>query len=351
MHRVNVHPIPLAVAALVAGAFAASAELARDTIMIAGSSTILPYANVVAERFQKAYPMFKVSVDSGGTSTGISLFCKGTGPEFIDIANASRPMKSVELAACVKAVVEVKFGYDGVVFASDRKGAEFNFEAKDWFLALAPEIPVGGRLAPNPNTRWNQVNDNFPTWEIAAYIPGESHGTRELFEEKVLAAGCKATGALELLKAKFGDDKKAEKACTQLRKDDGGKHAVDINGDYTETLARIGHNKTGIGVFGLAFYENNRDTLRIATMGGVRPSVETISAGTYPVSRPLFFYIKKAHVGFIPGLKEYATFFVSDKMIGKSGALAEFGLIPLADSEAKPLRDAVEKLTPMAGNP
>lgn len=344
--------IALAAATALAGSLAASPAFARDEIKIAGSSTVLPYAKIVAEQFQKANSKFKVIVESGGSGAGINQFCKGVGPEFIDIANSSRALKSSELEACstagVKEVVEVKFGYDGIVFASDIKGAEFKFEPKDWFAALAPEVVVDGKLVANPNKTWKQVNAAFPDWEIAAYIPGEKHGTREVFEEKVLAAGCKATGADKLLAAKLGDEKKAEKACVQVRKDNGGKHAVDIDGDYTETLARIDGNKTGVGVFGLSFYENNLDKLRVGTMGGVVPSVESISSGKYPVSRPLFFYIKKAHVGVIPGLKEYATFFTSDKVIGKDGPLADYGLVPLPDAEAKAVRNTVEKLTPMA---
>jgi phosphate transport system substrate-binding protein len=345
---VNAHPIALAVAASIAVALTASPALSGDGIQIAGSSTVLPYANFVAGQFRKAYPMFNVSVESGGSGAGIIQFCKGVGRGFIDIVNTSRPIKRTELARCVREIVEVKFGYDGVVFASDRKGAAFNFEPKDWFLALAPEIPVGGRLVPNPNRSWNQVSHAFPKWDIAVYVPGEKHGTRELFEEKVLAPGCKVTGALALLTAKLGDAKKAETACLQLRKDDGGAHAVDIDGDYTDTLARITANKTGIGVFGLAFYENNIDKLRVATMSGVAPSAETISTGEYPVSRALYFYIKKAHVSLSPGLKAYATFFVSSKMIGKTGTLTQYGLVPLPEAEAEAVRETVEQLTPLA---
>lgn len=356
----NTRLIALAAATALAGSLAAAPAFARDEIKIAGSSTVLPYAKIVAEQFQKANSKFKVIVESGGSGAGINQFCKGVGPEFIDIANSSRPIKSTELEACatagVKEVVEVKFGYDGIVFASDIKGAEFKFEPKDWFLALAPEIVVDGKLAANPNKTWKQVNPAFPEWEIAAYIPGEKHGTREVFETKVLQAGCKAAGAEKLIEEKLKADGTAadklagalEKGCARVRKDDGGKHAVDIDGDYTETLARINGNKTGIGVFGLAFYENNTDKLRVATMSGVVPSVETIASAKYPVSRPLFFYIKKAHVGVIPGLKDYATFFVSDKLIGKDGPLAEYGLVPLPDAEAKAVRETVEKLTPMA---
>lgn len=355
----NTRLIALAAATALAGSLAASPVLARDEIKVAGSSTVLPYAKIVAEQFQKSNSKFKVIVESGGSGAGINQFCKGVGPEFIDIANSSRAIKSTELEACaaagVKDVVEVKFGYDGIVFASDIKGAEFKFEPKDWFLALAPEIVVDGKLTANPNKTWKQVNSAFPEWEIAAYIPGEKHGTREVFEQKVLQAGCKASGAEKLIEEKVKADGTAadklagavEKACARVRKDDGGKHAVDIDGDYTETLARINGNKTGIGVFGLAFYENNTDKLRVATMGGVVPSVESISTAKYPVSRPLFFYVKKAHVGVIPGLKEYASFFVSDKLIGTDGPLAEYGLVPLPDAEAKAVRDTVEKLTLM----
>jgi phosphate transport system substrate-binding protein len=251
--------------------------------------------------------------------------------------------------------VEVKFGYDGIVFASDVKGPSFAFNPKDLFLALAPEVPVDGKLVANPNKTWKQVNAEFPEWDIVAFIPGEKHGTREVFEEKVLAAGCKATGAEKLIEEKLkaegvaADKLKgaAEKACAKVRKDDGGKHAIDIDGDYTETLARLQSNKKSLGVFGLSFYENNTDKLKVATMGGVAPSVETIATGKYPVSRPLFFYVKKAHVGVIPGLKVYAEFFVSDKMIGEDGPLAQYGLVPLPEKEAKETRETVKTLKPM----
>lgn len=344
-HRI----IALAAAATIAGSFAAGSALARDEVKVAGSSTVLPYARIVAEDFQKANSNFKVIVESGGSGAGINQFCQGVGPEFIDVANSSRAMKSAEFDTCqsngVKEIVQVRFGYDGIVFAYDAAGPKIAFTPKDWFLALAPEIPVDGKLAANPNKTWDQINPDFPKWEIAAYIPGEKHGTREVFEEKVLAAGCEASGALELLTEKNGGDKKAgEKACMQVRKDDGGKHAVDIDGDYTETLARIDSNKTGVGVFGLAFYENNTDKLQVATMDGVTPSVETISKGEYPVSRPLFFYVKKAHAGVIPGLKEYAEFFVSEKMIGADGPLADYGLVPLPEDEAEEVRETVGNL-------
>jgi phosphate transport system substrate-binding protein len=327
----------------------ACAALARDQVQIAGSSTVLPYANIVAEQFGKSHEGLKTPIiESGGSGAGIKRFCEGLGEGTIDIANASRKIKDSELAECqkngVKEIIEVQFGYDGIVFAVDAKSTDWNLEPKDLFLALAAEVPKDGALVPNPYKTWKEVNDTLPDWPIVAYIPGEKHGTREVFEEKVLAAGAKATGADKLHFAKAeGDDeakkKAADKAVLKVRKDGA---AVDIDGDYTETLARLGSNPQGLGVFGLSFYENNTDKLKVATLSGVTPSVETIASGQYPVSRPLQFYVKKAHIGTIPGLKEYVEFFVSDKVIGPDGPLAEYGLVPAPEEERKALQEAVK---------
>jgi len=159
-----------------------------------------------------------------------------------------------------------------------------------------------------------------------------------VFEEKVLADGCKAAGALDLFVANGMDKKEAGKACVKVRNDGA---SVDIDGDYTETLGRLQSNKESIGVFGLSFYENNTDKLRVATIDNVSPSVETIANGSYPVSRPLFFYVKKAHIGVIPGLKEYAEYFVSDALAGPDGPLAEYGLVPLPAEEHEAVKKAV----------
>ena len=337
----------LAAAVAAAGCIvsANAALAARDQVKIAGSSTVLPYANIVAEQFGKTFNKLKTPiVESGGSSAGLKQFCAGLGETGIDIANSSRPIRPAEREECAKNgvtdVVEVKFGYDGIVFASDAKGPSFAFEPKDWYLALAAEIPgADGKLAANTNKTWKQVNAAFPEWAIAAYIPGEKHGTREVFEEKTLHAGCVKAGAHEAM-VKGGMDKTAaDKACIKVRKDGV---AVDIDGDYTETLARLQSNKQGMGVFGLSFYENNTDKLKVATMGGVSPSVETVASGKYPVSRPLFFYVKKAHLGVIPGLKEYVEFFTSDRIIGAKGPLASYGLVPLPDSERKSVQELVK---------
>ena len=323
-------------AAAVATAFTfAAPAVARDQVKVAGSSTVLPYANIVAEQFGKSFSKFKTPIiESGGSSAGLKLFCQGLGPNTIDVANASRKIRDKEVKACaekgVKNIVEVSFGYDGIVFATDASGPSWALEPKDVYLALAAKVPVGGKMVDNPNKTWKEVNPKLPDWKIVAYIPGEKHGTREVFEDKVLEKGCEDTGGKKAHMAAGLDKKAAGKACIAVRKDGG---TVDIDGDYTETLGRLQANKTGVGVFGLSFYENNTDKLKVATMSGVTPSVETISTGKYPVSRPLFFYVKKDHVGTIPGLKEYVEFFTSGKMIGPEGPLAEYGLVPMPKAE------------------
>jgi len=329
-------------AAAIAVAASAGVAAARDQIQIAGSSTVLPYAKIVAETFGETFTEFKTPiVESGGSSAGLKEFCKGVGENTIDVANSSRKIKESEVKACadagVKEIHEVRFGYDGIVFATDAGGPDWALTPEDIYKGLAAKIAVDGKLVDNPNTKWNQVNPALPDWDIAAYIPGEKHGTREVFEEKLLVAGCHSLGGVEAGKASGLDDKAAEAACKAVRKD--GK-AVDIDGDYTETLARIDSNKTGVGVFGLAFYENNADKLKVATVNGVVPSVDTISKGDYPVSRPLFFYVKKAHLGVVPGLKEYVEFFLDDQMVGPESPLATYGLVPAPDAERQEQRDA-----------
>ena len=305
-----------------------AAAQSRDNVQVAGSSTVLPYASIVAELFGENFDFPTPVVESGGSSAGLARFCEGVGENQIDIANASRAIREGEIETCaangVADIIEVRIGYDGIVFASDIGGPGFAFTPSDWFLALAAEIPVDGEIVANPNTSWADVNADLPDQDILAFIPGTRHGTREVFEEKVLLQGCEDTGAMAAMMDAGMSEDDAEGACMAVRTDGV---SIDIDGDYTETLARIGSNPNGIGVFGLAFYENNTDTLQVATMSDVEPTVESISTGEYPVSRPLYFYIKAAHIGVIPGLKEYAEFFVSDDMAGPQGPLAQYGLV------------------------
>ena len=310
-------------------AVSATSAAARDQVQVAGSSTVLPYASIVAEAFGENTDFPTPVVESGGSSSGLKRFCEGVGENTIDVANASRAIREKEIKACADAgvtdIIEVRIGYDGIVFASQQTGPAFTaFEPSDIFNALGAKVLVDGEVVDNPHSTWADFNPDLPAVEIAAFIPGTKHGTREVFEEKVLLIGCEDTGAMKAMMDGGMSEDDAEDACLDVRQDGA---SVDIDGDYTETLARIDANANGIGVFGLAFYENNQDKLKVATMAGIAPSTETISTGEYPVSRPLFFYIKKAHIGVIPGLKEYAQFFISDELAGPDGPLATYGLV------------------------
>jgi len=317
----------------------ATAASARDQVQVAGSSTVLPYAAIVAEAFGENFDFPTPVVESGGSSAGLKRFCEGVGENTLDIANASRQIREREVAACaengVTDIIEVRIGYDGIVFASDINGPSFAFTPVDWYKALAAEHFIDGELVANTFETWDQVNPDFPAQPIQAFVPGTKHGTREVFEEKVILQGCEDGGFFQAMLDSGVDEDTAEEKCMSLRTDG---RSVDIDGDYTETLARIDSDANGIGVFGLAFYENNTDKLQVATMNGVVPTTEAISTGEYPVSRPLFFYIKKAHIGVIPGLQEYAEFFVSDEIAGPDGPLAAYGLVAdpeLEETQAK----------------
>ena len=318
---------------------------ARDNLQIAGSSTVLPFASIVAEEFGNAFPQFKTPVvGSGGSSGGLRQFCQGVGANTIDIANASRPIKDKEIESCKKAgvekIIEVMVGYDGIVFASRADQGSFALQPEHVFKAIAAEVEKDGKMVANPYTNWKQIDSALPDQSIVLVIPASNHGTREVFEEKVLHAGCETMPMIAAM------EKKAMKAaCTALRQDG---RVIEIAGDYTETLARLDAQNEAVGVFGLSFYEANRDRLQVATMSGVLPTLDTVAAGEYPVSRPLFFYVKGEHIGVIPGLKEYAEYFVSDAVSGMGSPLEAAGLIPMGDEKRAAVLANIESETPVS---
>ncbi|MDO9638911.1 MAG: substrate-binding domain-containing protein [Pseudotabrizicola sp.] len=347
MKSVKISTSVLAIVALSAGV-----GHARDNVQVTGSSTVLPYSTIVAEAFGENFDFPTPVVEGGGSGAGRAKMCEGVGPNTVDIANSSSRITQRDLDACaangVTEVMEVRFGYDGIVFASDVNGPEFAFTQGDLYNAVAAQVVKDGALVANTYTQWSEFNPNLPAQNILVLAPGTKHGTREVFDERVIITGCKETGAHALfLAAAAGDDDSAKNRaangeCTKLRSD--GRN-VDIDGDYTETLQRLENDKNAIGVFGLSFYQNNTDKLRVGTMGGVIPTTESIAAGDYPVSRPLFFYVKTAHLDVIPGLKEYVEFFVSDDMAGPDGPLAQYGLV--SDPELAATQAAVAARTPM----
>jgi len=318
---------PLSLSALLAGAVTAGALIAgpvaaqqRSNIQIAGSSTVLPFASIVAEEFGQFFPDFDTPVvGSGGSGGGMRQFCQGIGANTIDIADASRPIKASEIEAChangVTDIREIRIGYDGIVFSSRLDGPAFVLEPRHIYMAIGTNLPEGMAQP----TLWSDIDPALPAQRIVMAIPGSNHGTREVFEERVLIAGCEAVMGHEL----------ADDGCLQLRQD----NVIEITGDYTETLARLASDPDTVGVFGLSFYEQNRDTLRVATINGVTPSLETVASGEYLVSRPLFFYVKGEHIGVIPGIEEYTEFFLSDMMAGAGGRLEAAGLIPAPAAE------------------
>ncbi|MFU8862633.1 MAG: PstS family phosphate ABC transporter substrate-binding protein [Rhodobacterales bacterium] len=342
----------LAVTAFVAAAASATTAAARDNVQITGSSTVLPYSTIVAEAFGENFDFPTPVVEGGGSGAGRAKMCEGVGTNTVDIANSSSRITQRDLDTCaangVTDVMEVRFGYDGIVFASDVNGPEFAFTPADIYNALAGQVVVDGALAPNPYTQWSDFNSDMPAQDILVLSPGTKHGTREVFDERVIIDGCKETGAFDLfLAVAEGEDDRAKtraanSACTTLRTD--GRN-VDIDGDYTETLQRLENDRKAIGVFGLSFYQNNTDKLRVGTMGGVIPTTESIAEGEYPVSRPLFFYVKTAHLDVIPGLQEYIEFFVSDDMAGPDGPLAQYGLV--SDPALATTQEMVANRTPM----
>jgi phosphate transport system substrate-binding protein len=293
---------------------AASTAFARDNVQVTGSSTVLPYATIVAEAFGENFEFPTPVVEGGGSGAGRKKLCEGTGNNTPDIANSSSKMKDEEWAKCEEAIgkiTEVRIGYDGIVFASNIDQLNIDDLTVEQLYKALHESSTA--------KLWSDVDPALPAVEILAFIPGTKHGTREVFDVKVMEDGCKAALGVD----KLDDDQK--KNCVKVRTDGA---AVDIDGDYTETLSRLAASPTSMGVFGLSFYQNNTDKLEVATVGGVFPSVETISSGDYPISRPLYFYLKNSHVGVIPGLREFVEFFVSDDMAGPDGALAQYGLVP-----------------------
>ena len=304
---------------------AATAVTARDQVHVAGSSTVLPYAAIVAEAFGENFDFPTPVIESGGSGAGRKRLCEGVGSNTIDIANSSSHIKESDIARCasngVSAPVEVRIGYDGIVFASrlETKGFE-NLTPEQIYIAASSSL-----------TNWKEVDANLPDRAIKLFIPGTKHGTREVFEKKVMLVGCKATGDYDRYLEQLGDKKKAQKECYAVRTDGV---SIDIDGDYTETLARLQNNPVGIGVFGLSFLLNNTDTIYAAKINGVEATTETIASGEYPVSRPLQFYVKLEHLDVVPGLREYIEFFMSDDMAGPDGPLAEYGLVSDPELEA-----------------
>ena len=329
-----------------AAALAGQAQ-ARDYIGVVGSSTVYPFATVVAEQFGKTTEFKTPKIESTGSGGGLKLFCAGVGIEHPDIANASRRIKKSEVEKCagngVNEIVEVKIGYDGIVFAHSRQADPIGISREQIFLALAKEVPdpAGGEtLVPNPYMKWSDVDASLPDTKIEVLGPPPTSGTRDAFAELALEGGCKKTGWIKALKK---SDKKRYKAVCHTVREDGAY--VEAGENDNLIVQKLDANPTAFGVFGYSFLDQNTDKLQGAKVDGVEPTFENIADQSYPVSRPLYFYVKKAHVGAIPGIKEYLAEFTNEKAWGPDGYLADKGMIPMPDAERKRFGDAVKGLS------
>ncbi len=328
----------------------ANAGTSRDYISIVGSSTVYPFATVVAEQFGKTTDFKTPKVESTGSGGGHKLFGAGVGVQHPDITNSSRRIKKSELEKAmnngVKDIVEVKIGYDGIVVANSKKSPAFKLSRKDLFLALAKDVPGGneaGLLIPNPHKTWKDVNTSLPDVKIEVLGPPPTSGTRDAFVELAMEGGAKKFAWIKALKKL---DKNAYKALCHTIREDGAYIEAGENDNLI--VQKLEANKNALGIFGFSFLDQNTDKIQGSFIDGVQPTFEAIADGSYPVSRPLFFYVKKAHVQTIPGMKEFLAEFTSEKAWGDEGYLTDRGLIPMPGAERNEVRAAVKNLKPMS---
>lgn len=297
-----------------------------------------PFATVVAEQFGKATKFKTPVVESTGSGGGLKLFCAGVGTQHPDITNASRAIKKSEVERCkkngVSQVTEVKVGYDGIVMANSKASAQMQITRKQIFLALAKDVPAGeGKLQPNPYKKWSDIDKSLPDAKIEVLGPPPTSGTRDAFVELAMEGGCKKFGWIKAMKKK--DKKKYKALCHGIREDGA---FVEAGENDVLIVKKLEANPKAFGIFGFSFLDQNADKVQGSKVGGVAPTFENIADNSYPVSRPLFFYVKNAHVGTVPGIGEYLAEFTAEKAWGEEGYLTDKGLIPMPDAERKKYR-------------
>jgi phosphate transport system substrate-binding protein len=319
---------------------------ARDYITIVGSSTVYPFATVVAEQFGKTTQFKTPKIEATGSGGGLKLFCSGVGVEYPDMTNASRRIKKSEVDQCnkngVKDIIEIKIGYDGIVLANSKKVKSLHLSRKDIFLALAKEIPDpkgGAGLIPNPHSTWSDINPELPGTKIKVLGPPPTSGTRDAFVELVMEEGAKS---FDWLKVLAKSDKNKFKEIAHTIREDGA--FVEAGENDNLIVQKLDVNPDGLGIFGFSFLDQNTDKIQGAFIDGVEPTFEAIADGQYPVSRPLYLYVKKAHAGVIPGINEFLAEFTSEKAWGGDGYLADKGMIPMPDEERAAYREDAQKL-------
>lgn len=326
----------LTLAAAITAAAIGAAE-ARNQIRIVGSSTVFPFSTTVAEQFGKTTKFKTPVVESTGSGGGLKLFCAGVGEEHPDVTNSSRRIKKSEFEKCTANgvdIIEVKIGFDGIVLGNSKAGPDFDLTLAQLFLALAKKVPVDGELVDNPYKMWSDIDPKLPQRKIEVLGPPPTSGTRDAFVEIAMEGGCKGVaGAKELGLVK--------KACHIIREDGAFIEAGENDNLIVQKLAT---NPNALGIFGFSFLDQNADKIKGAAINGALAEFENIADGNYPISRSLYFYVKRQHVGAIPGVKEFIGEFTSENAWGPDGYLIDKGLIPLPDGERQSVRKAANAL-------
>lgn len=329
---------------------AASSAVARDSIEVVGSSTVYPFSTVVAERYGRASGSPTPKIESTGSGGGMKLFCSGVGTNYPDITNSSRRMKASEFQKCqangVKEIIEVQIGYDGIVIANSVESATMQLSRKDIFLALAAKVPgaTAGELIDNPYKTWKDVNSALPDVAIEVLGPPPTSGTRDAFAELGMEGGCKKIDWIAALKA---SNKNAYKTiCHTIREDSA---YIEAGENDNLIVQKLEANPDALGVFGFSFLDQNADKVQGSIIESVEPTFDSIADKSYPISRPLYFYVKKAHVGVVPGIKGFLNEFTSEKAWGEEGYLSEKGMIPLPTKMRREMAENTRNLVAMTG--
>ena len=339
-----------ALAGIVALAFAgqAAAQDMRDTIRIVGSSTVFPFSTAVAEQFGRISDFPTPVVESTGSGGGLKLFCAGIGMEHPDVTNASRRIKSSEVERCasngIDEITEVKIGYDGIVLGNARSSGQLSIDIAQLWLALAAEVPAAdGSIVANPYAMWSDIDPGLPNVAVRVMGPPPTSGTRDAFVELVMEKGCKAFEAVVAIKETDRD--RYESICASIREDGA---FIEAGENDNLIVQKLEADPDAFGIFGFSFLDQNKDRIQGSKVGGVDPTFDNIAMGDYPVSRSLYFYVKHAHIGVVPGIREYVKEFTSEDAWGPFGYLADKGLIPLPDDERAAMAASARAATPFS---
>lgn len=335
----------VALSVAVTGASTSAQAQSRDQIRAVGSSTVFPFTTAVAEAFGKGGKFKTPVIESTGTGGGLKLFCAGVGPAHPDIANASRRIKKSEVEQCaangVTQITELKIGYDGIALAYSKKAPDVALSTAVIWKALAKEVPVNGKMVANPYKKWSDIDAKLPNEEIEVIGPPPTSGTRDTFNELAMLEGCKKVPEV---KAAVADEKAREKACMTIREDGG---YVEAGENDNLIVQKLNANPSAFGVFGYSYIDQNRDKLKAAKMDGVDLTAENVASGKYELSRPLFVYVKNAHAGVIPGIREFIAEYTAERAVGDDGYLVDKGLIPEPKDAREAARTSAINLTPL----